>query len=191
MNFTDIFLIGIGLAMDAFAVSVCKGLCMKRINYRQAVIIALFFGGFQAIMPLTGFFLGTFFEKYITAVDHWIAFLLLLYIGGKMLWDTLSSDNEEIVCPVDNKLNFKELFIMAVATSIDALAVGITFSFYKNTNIFANISLIGITTFIIAFAGVVVGHKFGTCFKKKAEISGGVILILIGLKILLEGLGVL
>ena len=191
MNFTDIFLIGIGLAMDAFAVSVCKGLCMKRINYRQAVIIALFFGGFQAIMPLTGFFLGTFFEKYITAVDHWIAFLLLLYIGGKMLWDTLSSDNEEIVCPVDNKLNFKELFIMAVATSIDALAVGITFSFYKNTNIFANISLIGITTFIIAFAGVVVGHKFGTRFKKKAEISGGVILILIGLKILLEGLGVL
>ena len=191
MNFTDIFLIGIGLAMDAFAVSVCKGLCMKRINYRQAVIIALFFGGFQAIMPLTGFFLGTFFEKYITAVDHWIAFLLLLYIGGKMLWDTLSSDNEEIVCPVDNKLNFKELFIMAVATSIDALAVGITFSFYKNTNICVNILVIGITTFIIAFAGVVAGHKFGTRFKKKAEISGGVILILIGLKILLEGLGVL
>ncbi len=191
MNFTDIFLIGIGLAMDAFAVSVCKGLCMKKINYRQAVIIALFFGGFQALMPLTGFFLGTFFEKYITAVDHWIAFALLLYIGGKMLWDTLSSDDEEIVCPVDNRLNFKELFIMAVATSIDALAVGITFSFYKNTNIFANISIIGITTYIIAFAGVVIGNKFGTRFKKKAEISGGVILILIGLKILLEGLGVL
>ena len=172
MNFTDIFLIGIGLAMDAFAVSVCKGLCMKKINYRQAVIIALFFGGFQALMPLTGFFLGTFFEKYITAVDHWIAFALLLYIGGKMLWDTLSSDDEEIVCPVDNRLNFKELFIMAVATSIDALAVGITFSFYKNTNIFANISIIGITTYIIAFAGVVIGNKFGTRFKKKAEISG-------------------
>jgi len=191
MSFTDIFLIGIGLAMDAFAVSVCKGLCMKTINYRHSVIIALFFGGFQALMPFIGFYLGTFFEKYITAVDHWIAFILLLYIGGKMLWDTLTSDDEEIVCPVQNCLDFKELFIMAVATSIDALAVGITFSFYKNTNIFANISIIGITTFAIAFGGVVIGNKFGTRFKKKAEIFGGVILVLIGLKILLEGLGVL
>lgn len=191
MSFTDIFLIGIGLAMDAFAVSVCKGLCMKTINYRQSVIIALFFGGFQALMPFIGFCLGTFFEKYITAVDHWIAFLLLLYIGGKMLWDTLTSDDEEIVCPVQNRLDFKELFIMAVATSIDALAVGITFSFYKGTNIFANISIIGITTFAIAFGGVVIGNKFGTRFKKKAEIFGGVILVLIGLKILLEGIGVL
>lgn len=191
MSFTDIFLIGIGLAMDAFAVSVCKGLCMKTINYRHSVIIALFFGGFQALMPFIGFCLGTFFEKYITAVDHWIAFLLLLYIGGKMLWDTLTSDDEEIVCPVQNRLDFKELFIMAVATSIDALAVGITFSFYKGTNIFANISIIGITTFAIAFGGVVIGNKFGTRFKKKAEIFGGVILVLIGLKILLEGIGVL
>ena len=191
MSFTDIFLIGIGLAMDAFAVSVCKGLCMNRINYRHSVIIALFFGGFQALMPFIGFYLGTFFEKYITAVDHWIAFLLLLYIGGKMLWDTLTSADDEIVCPAQNCLNFKELFIMAVATSIDALAVGITFSFYKNTNIFANILVIGITTFIIAFGGVVIGNKFGTRFKKKAEIFGGGILILIGLKILLEGLGVL
>lgn len=191
MSFTDIFLIGIGLAMDAFAVSVCKGLCMKTINYRHSLIIALFFGGFQALMPFIGFCLGTFFEKYITAVDHWIAFLLLLYIGGKMLWDTLTSDDEEIVCPVQNRLDFKELFIMAVATSIDALAVGITFSFYKGTNIFANISIIGITTFAIAFGGVVIGNKFGTRFKKKAEIFGGVILVLIGLKILLEGIGVL
>ena len=191
MTFLDIFLIGIGLSMDAFAVAICKGLCMKKINYSQSVIIALFFGGFQALMPLIGFYLGTFFESYITAIDHWIAFFLLLYIGGKMLWDAIKDDDEEIVCPVDNRLNYKELFIMAVATSIDALAVGITFSFYKDTNIFANISVIGITTFIIAFGGVVIGNKFGTRFKKKAGISGGVILILIGLKILLEGLGVL
>ncbi len=191
MTFLDIFLIGIGLSMDAFAVSICKGLCMKRINYSHSLIIALFFGGFQALMPLIGFYLGTFFEIYITAIDHWIAFVLLLYIGGKMLLDAIKDDEDEIVCPVDNCLNYKELFIMAVATSIDALAVGITFSFYKNTNIFANISVIGITTFIIAFGGVVIGNKFGTRFKKKAGISGGVILILIGLKILLEGLGVL
>ena len=191
MSFIDVFLLGVGLAMDAFAVSICKGLCMKTINYRHSAIIAFFFGGFQALMPFIGFYLGTFFEKYITAVDHWIAFLLLLYIGGKMLWDTLTSDDDEIVCPVDARLDLKELFIMAVATSIDALAVGITFSFYKDTNIFSNISIIGITTFIIACGGVVIGNKFGTRFKKKAEIFGGAVLVLIGLKILLEGLGVL
>ena len=191
MNFTDIFLIGVGLSMDAFAVAICKGLCMKSLNYAHSLIIALFFGGFQAIMPLIGYFLGTFFESYITAVDHWIAFLLLLYIGGKMIYDTLTSGDEEIVCHVDAKLNFKELFLLAVATSIDALAVGITFSFYKNTNIFANVSIIGITTFVIGFAGVAIGNKFGTRFKKKAEITGGVILVLIGAKILLEGLGIL
>lgn len=191
MSFVDIFLIGIGLSMDAFAVAVCKGLCMKRINYKHTMVIALFFGGFQALMPLTGYFLGTFFESYITAVDHWIAFALLMYIGGKMLYDTLSSDEDEIVCPVISRLNIKELFLLAIATSIDALAVGITFSFYKNTNIFLNISIIGATTFVIAAAGVAIGNKFGTRFKKKAEIAGGVILVLIGVKILLEGLGVM
>lgn len=191
MSFFDIFLIGIGLSMDAFAVAVCKGLCMKRINYKHTFVIALFFGGFQALMPLIGYFLGTFFESYITAVDHWIAFALLMYIGGKMLYDTFSSDDEEIVCPVISRLNIKELFLLAIATSIDALAVGITFSFYKNTNIFLNISVIGVTTFVIAAAGVAIGNKFGTRFKKKAEIAGGVILVLIGVKILLEGLGVM
>ncbi len=191
MSFVDIFLIGIGLSMDAFAVAVCKGLCMKRINYKHTMVIALFFGGFQALMPLTGYFLGTFFESYITAVDHWIAFALLMYIGGKMLYDTLRSDEDEIVCPVISRLNIKELFLLAIATSIDALAVGITFSFYKNTNIFLNISIIGATTFVIAAAGVAIGNKFGTRFKKKAEIAGGVILVLIGIKILLEGLGVM
>ena len=191
MSFFDIFLIGIGLSMDAFAVAVCKGLCMKRINYKHTFVIALFFGGFQALMPLIGYFLGTFFESYITAVDHWIAFALLMYIGGKMLYDTFSSDDEEIVCPVISRLNIKELFLLAIATSIDALAVGITFSFYKDTNIFSNISIIGVTTFVIAAAGVAIGNKFGTRFKKKAEIAGGVILVLIGVKILLEGLGVM
>ena len=177
--------------LDAFAVAICKGLCMKKLNYKQALIIALFFGGFQALMPLTGYFLGTFFESYITAVDHWIAFLLLLYIGGKMLYDTFTSEDEDIACPVDIKLNIKELLLLAIATSIDALAVGITFSFYENTNIFSNISIIGITTFVIALLGVVIGNKFGTKFKKKAEITGGVILVIIGIKILLEGLGIL
>ena len=191
MSFFDIFLIGIGLSMDAFAVAVCKGLCMKRINYKHTMVIALFFGGFQALMPLIGYFLGTFFESYITAVDHWIAFALLMYIGGKMLYDTFSSDDEEIVCPVISRLNIKELFLLAIATSIDALAVGITFSFYKNTNIFLNISVIGVTTFVISAAGVAIGNKFGGRFKKKAEIAGGVILVLIGAKILLEGLGVM
>ena len=130
---------GIGLAMDAFAVSICKGLCMKRFNSCRAGVIALFFGGFQAIMPFLGFYLGRFFESYITAFDHWIAFLILAYIGGKMLYETLTSSEEEIVCPVDGKLNVKELIILAIATSIDALAVGITLSFYKNENIFADI----------------------------------------------------
>jgi len=187
MDFIDIFLLGVGLAMDAFAVSVCKGLCMKTLNHKHSVIIALFFGGFQALMPFLGFYLGTFFSDYITNYDHWIAFVLLLYIGGKMLYETLTSD-EEIVCPLDQKLDLKELFIMAIATSIDALAVGVALSFNKNTNIFVDIAIIGCTTFIIAFAGVVIGNKFGTKFKKKAEIFGGVILILIGIKILVEGL---
>lgn len=191
MSLTEVFLIGVALSMDAFAVAVCKGLCMKKLNYRQALIIALFFGGFQAAMPLIGFYLGTFFKDYIVSIDHWVAFVLLAYIGGKMLYDTLTEGDEEIVCPVDNRLNFKELTLMAVATSIDALAVGITFSFYKDTNIFADILLIGVTTFVLCVAGVAIGYKFGTRFKKKAEIAGGVILIIIGLKILLEGLGVL
>lgn len=191
MSLIDIFLMGVGLAMDAFAVSVCKGLCMKKFGSGQASVIALFFGGFQALMPFLGFYLGRFFESYITAFDHWIAFLLLAYIGGKMLYDTLTSEDEDVACPIDGKLNIKELAVLAVATSIDALAVGITLSFYPDTNIFADIAIIGVTTFAIAFGGVAIGYKFGTKFKKKAEISGGVILVLIGLKILLEGLGVL
>lgn len=191
MTFFDIFLIGIGLSMDAFAVSICKGLCMKRLDYRHSFIIALFFGGFQALMPLIGFYLGTFFEEYITSFDHWIAFLLLAYIGGKMLYETLRADDDGEVCSILYRLDIRELFLLAIATSIDALAVGITFSFYKDTNIWSNIAIIGVTTFVIGFAGVAIGNKFGTKFKKKAEVAGGLILILIGVKILLEGIGVL
>lgn len=191
MTLIDVFFIGIGLSMDAFAVAVCKGLCMKKLNYKHTLIIALFFGGFQALMPLLGFYLGTFFESYITKCDHWIAFLLLLYIGGKMLFDAIKESDDDIVLPMDAKLDIKELVLMAVATSIDALAVGITFAFYINTKIFCNIAIIGITTFVLSFIGVAIGNKFGTKFKRKAEIAGGIILMLIGLKILLEGIGIL
>lgn len=191
MTLIDVFFIGIGLSMDAFAVAVCKGLCMKKLNYKHTVVIALFFGGFQALMPLLGFYLGTFFESYITQCDHWIAFLLLLYIGGKMLFDAIKENDDDIVLPMDAKLDIKELVLMAVATSIDALAVGITFAFYISTKIFCNIAIIGITTFVLSFIGVAIGNKFGTKFKRKAEIAGGIILMLIGLKILVEGIGIL
>lgn len=191
MSLADIFLIGVGLSMDAFAVAICKGLCMKRLDFRQTAIIALFFGGFQALMPFIGFYLGTFFKSYITSFDHWVAFLLLAYIGFKMASDAFKNEEESIVCPVDRKLDIKELMLLAVATSIDALAVGITFSFYPDTNIFADVMIIGITTFVIAGFGVYIGNKFGTKYKKKAEAAGGIILMLIGIKILLEGLGVL
>jgi len=188
MTFIEIFLFGLGLAMDAFAVSVCKGLCMKKINYSHAFIIALFFGIFQAVMPFLGFFLGKTFESYITSVDHWIAFVLLVYIGIKMIRDAIN-DDDEVSCPVDQRLNIKELFVLSVATSIDALAVGIAFSFEKDVNIYENISIIGIVTFALSFFGVVIGNKFGACFRKKAQVSGGVILVLLGLKLLLEGVG--
>ncbi len=190
MAFTTLLLIGVGLSMDAFAVSVCKGLQMKKINYYYAFIIALFFGGFQALMPLIGWAAGKQFEKYITAFDHWIAFLLLLFIGGKMFIESLKKDkdeNEEMNCSYT--LNIKELFVLAVATSIDALAVGITFAFLS-TKIIPSITVIGITTFILSMAGVAIGNRFGLRYKDKAETLGGVILILIGVKILLEHLGV-
>lgn len=190
MNFADLLLLGMGLSMDAFAVAVCKGLSMKKINYRHSFVIAFFFGGFQALMPFIGYYLGKTFEKYITRIDHWIAFILLAYIGGKMVYDALSGEEEEeTVCA--EALDVKELFMLAVATSIDALAIGITFSFFKDTNIINNITVIGITTFIISFGGIFIGNKFGTRYKTRAEIAGGIILVLLGVKILLEGLGVI
>ena len=190
MGFVELLLLAIGLSMDAFAVSVCKGLCMKRLNLRQATVIALFFGGFQALMPLVGWALGTQFEQFITPVDHWIAFVLLALIGGKMLWDAFHEDDQELSCPADGKLDLRELVMLAVATSIDALAVGVTFAFLQ-VNIVPAITIIGCTTFVISIAGVYVGNVFGSRYKSRAELTGGIILILIGLKILLEHLGVI
>lgn len=188
MGFVELFLIGVGLAMDAFAVSVCKGLGMKKLDKKGTFLIALFFGGFQALMPLIGWLLGKQFESYITSIDHWIAFVLLAFIGGKMIYEALSDKEAEVA--VTFKIDIKELVMLAVATSIDALAVGITFAFLQ-VNIWEAVSIIGIVTFVLSAVGVFIGYKFGSKFEKKAEIAGGVILILIGLKILLEHLGVL
>ena len=188
MGFVELFLVAVGLSMDAFAVSVCKGLCMKRLDVRQGVVIALFFGGFQALMPLAGWALGTQFEQYITPVDHWIAFVLLAFIGGKMLWDAFRGGEDELSCPADGKLDLRELVMLSVATSIDALAVGITFAFLR-VDIVSSVALIGATTFVLSLAGVAVGHRFGARYEKAATVVGGVVLILIGAKILLEHLG--
>lgn len=191
MGFAELFLIGVGLSMDAFAVSVCKGLNMReKINYKHAFIIALFFGGFQALMPAIGYFLGRNFEKYITAFDHWIAFGLLAFIGIKMIIDAVKEWNCEDKAEDSDKLDIKELFMLAVATSIDALAVGITFAFLQ-VSIGAAVSIIGVTTFVLSIVGVVIGNKFGSKYKSKAELAGGIILVLIGLKILLEHLGII
>ncbi|MBQ6885853.1 MAG: manganese efflux pump [Clostridia bacterium] len=184
--FVTVLLTGIGLAMDAFAVAVCKGLKMQRLNYKQMGLIALFFGGFQALMPLIGWILGKGFEAYIKSIDHWVAFGLLLFIGGKMAYESFKSDDEECC----SKFDIKELLVLAIATSIDALAVGIAFAL-KEINIFVAIAVIGIVTFIISALGVFIGHKFGAVYKSKAELAGGIILMLIGTKILLEDLGIL
>ncbi len=185
----DILLIGVGLSMDAFAVAVCKGLAMRKINWGHAGVIALFFGGFQALMPFLGWLLGLGLEGLISAYDHWIAFGLLLFIGGKFLYDAIKEDCDEGES-CDISLDIKGLTMLAIATSIDALAVGVTLAFLK-VNVAAACGMIGVTTFLISFAGVAVGNFFGARFQKKAEIAGGVILILIGLKILLEHLGIL
>ncbi len=190
VSFVELFLIGVGLSMDAFVVSICKGLGMSRLNMRQAAVISLFFGGFQALMPLIGWALGSQLTDFITPIDHWIAFGLLVFVGGKMLWDTFHEDDEDEGVQTDEKLDLKELLMLAIATSIDALAVGITFAFLQ-VAIVPSITIIGLTTFVISFAGVAVGHFFGARFEKPATIVGGVVLILIGVKILLEHLGVI
>ena len=184
------FLIGVGLSMDAFAVSICKGLGMSRLNMRQAVVISLFFGGFQALMPLIGWALGSQLADLITPIDHWIAFALLAFVGGKMLWDAFHEDDGEDGEAKDAKLDLKELLMLAIATSIDALAVGITFAFLQ-VAIVPSVIIVGVTTFVLSFVGVAVGHFFGARFEKPATIAGGVVLILIGAKILLEHLGVI
>lgn len=186
MGLIELFLIAVGLSMDAFAVSVCKGLAMPKCTFKKAAIVGLWFGGFQALMPAIGYILGAQFQEAIASIDHWIAFVLLALIGGNMIHEALDNDEEE----ADASLDVKTMFLLAVATSIDALAIGITFAFLK-VNIIPAICFIGIVTFIISFAGVKIGNVFGARYKNKAEIVGGVILILLGLKILLEHLGFL
>ncbi|MBQ9041184.1 MAG: manganese efflux pump [Eggerthellaceae bacterium] len=183
MGFAELFLIAVGLSMDAFAVSVCKGLGMKRLNMGQAAVIALFFGGFQALMPLIGWFVGAQFAHFVNAYAHWIAFALLAFVGGKMLWDAFHEESEEEEAS-DRKLDIGELFMLAIATSIDALAVGVSFAFL-DVAIAPSVALIGVTTFALSLVGVAVGHQFGSRWEKPATVVGGIVLIIIGLKVLL------
>lgn len=186
MGFIDIFLIAVALSMDAFAVSICKGLSVKKLSAKHVLTVGVYFGGFQALMPAIGFLLGFKFESFITSIDHWIAFVLLAVIGGNMIREALSKEEEE----ANDDFSFKAMLPLAVATSIDALAVGISFAFL-GVDIVTAALLIGVTTFILSGAGIVVGNVFGAKYKSRAELAGGVVLILIGLKILLEHLGVL
>lgn len=185
MGLLELVLIAVGLAMDAFAVSVCKGLSMSKMEWKKAVIIGLYFGGFQALMPLIGYVLGVGFEDKIKSLDHWIAFILLVFIGINMIKEAFETKEES-----NDKIDFKTMIILAIATSIDALAVGVTFAFL-NVNIMLAISLIGIITFIISMIGVKIGNVFGDKYETKAELAGGFILIFLGTKILLEHLGIL
>ncbi|OUQ21735.1 hypothetical protein B5E84_00265 [Lachnoclostridium sp. An14] len=189
MDLLTLFTLAVGLSMDAFAVAVCKGLAMKQITVGKAVIVGLWFGGFQAGMPFLGYVLGIQFRDRITAIDHWIAFVLLAFIGINMIREALSGE-EECCEDGDAALGVKEMFLLAVATSIDALAVGITFAFL-DVEILPAISFIGITTFSLSVVGVKAGNVFGRKYEARAEIVGGVILILLGTKILLEHLGIL
>lgn len=182
MEILGILLISIGLAMDAFAVSICKGLSIKNLSIKKVLIIGMYFGIFQAVMPVIGFFLGKSFEGLVTSIDHWIAFAFLALIGINMIREVFKEDEN-----VDDDISFKTMVVLAIATSIDALAVGITFAFLK-TNILISILIIGVVTFIISVLGVIIGHKFGDKFEKKAQILGGVILIGMGIKILVEHL---
>ncbi|MEG0108263.1 MAG: manganese efflux pump MntP family protein [Lachnospiraceae bacterium] len=186
MGIIELTLIAVGLSMDAFAVAVCKGLNMTKRNYKNCFLIAIFFGGFQALMPLIGWLFGTQFQRYITSFDHWVAFGLLVLIGGNMIHESMVKETEVTGC--SDRIDLKELFILAIATSIDALAVGITFALLPDTNIMASVVLIGIITFVFSFAGVLIGNQFGSKYEKKAELAGGVILVLIGIKILVEHL---
>ena len=184
LSYLELLLIAVGLSMDAFAVSICKGLSLKRLKVRHAALVGLYFGGFQALMPMIGWALGYRFERVIASVDHWVAFFLLAVIGVGMIRE--SRESEEL----NDDLSFRTMVVLAVATSIDALAVGITFAFLR-VRILPAAGLIGVTTFLLSGLGVYIGHVFGLKYKAKAELAGGIILILIGLKILLEHLGVI
>lgn len=186
---SELVIIAVGLAMDAFAVAICKGLNMRKLDYRETALIALFFGGFQAGMPLVGWFIGSKFAEYITSIDHWVTFILLGVIGGKMIYESFHDDEcEECGC----KLNLKELTALAIATSIDALAVGVAFALtYEAKEVYIAVVLIGVITALLSAIGVLIGHKFGAKYKNKAELAGGLVLVLMGVKFLLEGLGVI
>jgi putative Mn2+ efflux pump MntP len=186
MSIFTLFTLAIGLAMDAFAVSVCKGLAMKKMSLKKAFITGAYFGLFQAGMPIIGYFLGVSFRDYITKIDHWISFALLIFLGIKMLKEAF--DNE--ACSTNDSVAFRVMIVLAVATSIDALAVGITFAFLK-VNLLLAVSLIGIITFLLSMVGVRLGHVFGARYKRVAECVGGVVLIVLGFKILFEHLGIL
>lgn len=190
MGIAELLLIAVGLSMDAFAVSICRGLGMRRLNLRTAAVLALFFGCFQALMPLVGWALGSQLMWLIAPVDHWVAFVLLAFIGGKMLWEAFHEDDEGCGCEDTSAIDLREFLVLAVATSIDALAAGISFA-ALNVDIVASVSLIGVVTFALSFVGVAVGHFFGARYERPASVVGGVVLILIGLKVLLEHLGVL
>ncbi len=188
MGIAELFILAVGLSMDAFAVSVCKGLSLGKIKFRHMAAAGLWFGGFQALMPLIGYILGTQFADMVTQFAHWIAFTLLLFIGGNMIKESFSDGEDEI--DSDASMSPGSMFILAIATSIDALAVGVTFAFLK-TAILPAVSFIGGVTFVFSALGVKIGSVFGMKYKSKAELCGGVILILLGIKILLEGLGIL
>lgn len=187
MGLLELFLIAVGLSMDAFAVALCKGLSTKDLRPRHYATIGLWFGGFQALMPTLGYLLGSTFESYITAVDHWAVFILLTLIGGNMIRESFSDEEDE----TGDSFTVKTMLPLALATSIDALAIGISFALLPDVNITAAVSFIGITTFILSAIGLKIGNVFGMRYKKKAEITGGAILILMGIKILLEHLGVI
>jgi putative Mn2+ efflux pump MntP len=187
MSLLSLFIIAVGLSMDAFAVAICKGLAMQKATLKKSMIVGLWFGGFQGLMPAIGYMLGSQFEQYIVSIDHWIAFGLLCFIGGNMIKESRSCCGDE---EADDSLAVKDMFLLAVATSIDALAVGVTFAFLQ-VQILPAVSFIGVITFILSTLGVKIGNIFGCKFKSKAEFAGGIILILMGSKILLEHLGIL
>lgn len=186
MSLLTLFITAVGLSMDAFAVAICKGLAMKKLSWKKALIIGLWFGGFQALMPTIGYLLGTRFESYVTAIDHWIAFVLLVLIGANMVKESFSKEEESS----NDSVDFKTMFLLAIATSIDALAVGVTYAFLQ-VRIVPAVSFIGIITFTLSIVGVKIGNVFGLKYKSKAELTGGIILIVMGIKILLEHLGLL
>lgn len=185
MSIWDLFILAVGLSMDAFAVSVCKGLSLGKIKPKHMCIAGAWFGGFQALMPLIGYFLGSFFAEMIEKYDHWVAFVLLAIIGGNMIKESFGKEEK-----VDSSMDVKSMLLLAIATSIDALAVGVTFAFLQ-VQIVPAVSFIGVITFIFSAVGVKIGSLFGTKYKSKAELFGGIVLVLIGIKILLEGIGVL